>query len=351
MKLDELRKRVDRVDAELLALLNRRMELTIRAIKLKNEIEVPSREAEIISAVRSASQGVLAPDFSEQVFRALLDESKRLQSESLELIGFQGEHGAHSEAAVQRFRPTGAPIPHSEFVEVFEGVESGALDFGVVPVENSVAGNVSQVDDLLIETNLSIIGELVQPIQHCLLALPDADYRDIRVVYSHPQALSQCRGFIKRNRLEPRPFYDTAGAALMLTREKPASTAAIASPLAAQLYNLQILKENIQDIPGNSTRFVVLAKSPAEQEGNRCSIVFTTAHKPGALFKALSAFSEADINMTRIESRPVQGDPGCYAFLVDFLGSQKDPAVEKALTDIRGESETFNLLGCYNRIE
>jgi len=203
------------------------------------------------------------------------------------------------------------------------------------------------VNDLLVESDLKIVGEIKMPIHHCLLALPDTDYRDIKVVYAHPQALAQCRGFIQRNKLEARPYYDTAGAALMLANDRPKAAAAIASRLCAEIYDLDILKENIEDHESNSTRFVVLARENGVKDGDKCSVVFSTAHKAGALFSILKVFSEAKINLTRIESRPIRKDPGKFAFLLDFQGSEKDKKVSQALDEVKKETDMFKFLGCY----
>ncbi|HQT44523.1 MAG TPA: prephenate dehydratase, partial [Candidatus Micrarchaeota archaeon] len=232
--------------------------------------------------------------------------------------------------------------------DVFSAVEKGQLDFGIVPVENSIEGAVNQVNDLLVETSLQIVGEVRIPVHHCLLALPETDYRDIKVVYSHPQALAQCRGFITRNKLEPRPFYDTAGAAMMLSNERPKAAAAIASRLSAELYGLEVLKENIEDHDSNSTRFLVLAKKKSEKKGNKCSIIFSTTHKAGSLFGVLKIFSDAGINLTRIESRPIRDETKKFAFLLDFTGSDSDPKIAAVLEKVKENAPMYKFLGCYD---
>jgi len=351
MNLKELRKRIDEVDLEILALLNRRMELAVRTKKVKESLHQAKREEEVLEHVRAAARGLLQPDMAEKLFKEVISEAKRLQAQDFKLVGFQGEHGAYSELAIRKVYPGAVAIPHDDFKEVFDGVKSGSLDAGMLPVENSLGGNVTQVDDLLIETDLHITAEIILPVHHSLISLPETDYHDIRVVYSHPQALAQCQGFITRNKLEPRPYYDTAGAALMLSREKPAATAVIAASLCAELYSLEVLKENIEDHPSNSTRFLMIEAAPAKEPGDKCSIMFSTAHRPGALFCLLSAFSEAAINLTRIESKPLPGSPGHYAFLLDFMGSADDSQVKEALAKVEKEAVRFRLLGCYRRIE
>jgi prephenate dehydratase/chorismate mutase/prephenate dehydratase len=290
---------------------------------------------------------VVEPDFLEQLYTAIMGESRRTQEKGLRLIGFQGEHGAYSEVAAYSYGSTLVPIPCPSFHEVFREVDSGQLDCGIVPVENSLEGAVNEVNDLLVETGLRIIGEATIPVHHCLLALPEQDYRDLRTVYSHPQALGQCRGFIARHKLEARPFYDTAGAAIMLREQKPAATAVIASKLCADLYHLEILKENIEDNDSNRTRFVILSREASPGNGDKCSIIFSVTHRPGGLFSVLRILSDARINMTRIESRPLRNDPGSYAFFVDLEGSDRDEMVQEALEAIQKASTSYKFLGCY----
>lgn len=347
MDLKEIRKSIDATDYEIVKLLNRRMEYALRLKRLKSNVAEPNREQEVLSHVRSYSHNVVEPDFLEQLYKAIMGESRRTQEKGLRLIGFQGEHGAYSEVAAYSYGPTLVPIPCPSFHEVFREVDSGQLDCGIVPVENSLEGAVNEVNDLLVETGLRIIGEATIPVHHSLLALPEQDYRDLRTVYSHPQALGQCRGFIARHKLEARPFYDTAGAAIMLREQKPAATAVIASKLCADLYHLEILKENIEDNDSNRTRFVILSREAAPGDGDKCSIIFSVTHRPGGLFSVLRILSDASINMTRIESRPLRNDPGSYAFFVDLEGSDRDEMVQGALEAIQKASTSYKFLGCY----
>ncbi len=349
MDSKDIRNKIDSIDSDIVSLLNKRIELAVRVRRLRKESSDEKREAEVLQRVRLASRGLIDPEFTAGVFGNVIEECKKLQEKSYRLVGFQGEHGAYSEIAIKSLDSEAVTIPHAEFSEVFEGVSSGVIDLGVVPVENSLAGNVGQVDDLLAGTDLYVVGEAVIPIHHCLMTLPETDYRDIRVVYSHPQALAQCKGFLTRNKLEARPYYDTAGSAMMLAREKHAGTAVISSSFCADLYGLEILKENIEDLGSNRTRFLVLSKEPLKDGGDKCSIVFSTAHKPGALLAILGAFSESEINLTRIESRPQPGNPGMYVFLLDFIGSDRDTGVIRALERVKKDAVHFRLLGCYRR--
>lgn len=346
IEVDRLRRRIDLIDWKIIQLLNERMEIVLRVRKHKDKVFDPEREKIVLENVRQASRNLIREGFSQRLFDAIIEESKHLQEANLTLCGFQGEHGAYSEVAVLNYDRGLIPIPCREFKEVFEEVEAGTLDIGIVPVENSLEGQIAEVNDLLIETSLRIVGEITIPIHHCLLTLPETNYRELKVVYSHPQALAQCRSFIRRHRLEPRPFYDTAGAAKMLSEERPEASAVIASRLCAELYRLEIIKENIEDHPNNVTRFVALSKQEKE-EGDKCSIIFSVPHRPGALFDVLKVFSERDLNLTRIESRPERGNPGRYVFYVDFEGDSRDEQVRSAIEQVKAKTATFKLVGFY----
>lgn len=348
MTRDELRRLIDRVDAEILTLLDKRMELVVRTRKLKVQIEDKAREAEVIDRVAARARGLLFPEFAERLYRDIIAESKKQQARELVLAGFQGEHGAYSEMAVRAFMPDATPIAHEDFDDVFDGVEAGILDLGVVPVENSLAGPITQVADRLVDTPLHVVGEVKVPVHHCLLAARGTAASEVRIVYSHPQALSQCRRFLARLAAETRPYYDTAGSAMMLARERPAAAAVIASRLCAELYQLEVVEEHIEDDPSNTTRFLVLSATPgASPSGAKCSVVFATADRPGALSRVLGAFAEAGVNLTRIESRPYRAEPGRAAFFLDFQGDASDPAVEAAIERARLDTSFFRLLGCY----
>ena len=349
MDLEKIRSDIDTIDDEIVKLLSRRLEHALRLKRLKGSIVEPERERQVIEHVRACSHTVTAPEFTERLYRAIIEESIRIQNEDLRLMGFQGEHGAYSEAAALRYDQSLVPIPCAGFDEVFHQVETGQLDYGIVPVENSLEGLVTEVNDLLVETGLQVVGECSMPVHHCLLALPGQDYRELRTVYSHPQALGQCRASLSRHRLEARPFYDTAGAAIMLTEQRPAGAAVIASRLCADLYNLEILHEHMEDNESNETRFLILSREAGRVEGDKCSIVFSVAHRPGGLFAVLKVLSDAAINMTRIESRPHRLDPGSYAFFLDFEGSDRDKRVGAALDEIRERCTGFKFLGCYRR--
>jgi len=273
----------------------------------------------------------------------ILSESKNLQQQDFHLIAFQGEHGAFGEVASLAWDSSLISVACPEFAEIFEGVQSGLYNYGIVPVENRLGGVVGLVNQLFIQNDVHVVGAIELPIHLCLLVLPETDHREIRVVYSHSQALAQCRQFLARNKLEPVQYHGTAGAAKMLAET------AIASKLSAALYNLEIIKEDIEDSHRNITRFLVISNRENKEGGDKCSIVFSTAHKAGTLFKVLEVFAKASINLTRIESMPTHS--GDYVFFVDFMGSKKDEKIVKALKAVEALTSSYRLMGCYKEIK
>jgi prephenate dehydratase/chorismate mutase/prephenate dehydratase len=249
--------------------------------------------------------------------------------------------------ALDRWDPTLVPVACRGFAEVFDGVASGAVDRGVVPVENTLGGAVNEVTDLLIETPLSIVGEVRLPLRQCLMALPGTALADIRSVRSHPQALLQCRGFLARHGITPDPYHDTAGAARWLMFDGTRGVGAIASPLAARLYGLEIVAEDIADHHANETRFVVISRQLHTGPADKGSIVLTTEDRSGALMQALGAFADHCVNLSRIESRPIAGRRGSYTFLIDFAGDPADDDVARALSALGAQGVSYKVLGFY----
>lgn len=345
MTLDDLRLDIDKIDARILSLLGERMEKALLTKKFKTGIEDSSREKIVFDKIRRSSHGLLKAEFSADLYSLIISESKRLQAAGFKTIGFQGEHGAYSEIAARTLMPQSAAIPCAEFGDVFDRVNAGQLDYGIVPVENSLGGIVGPVNSILINTDLKIIASVDMSIRHCLLCAPGADHRELRHVWSHPQALAQCKNFIARNRLEAVNYYDTAGAAKTLAETRPQGVAVIAGKFCAELYGLEIIKEDIQDSAHNRTRFFALAARDENGEGDKCSAVFTAGDKAGSLFAVLKVFADASINLTRIESVPDK--PDTYAIFIDFDGSIKDAKVAAAVEKVSRFAEGFRVLGCY----
>lgn len=275
--------------------------------------------------------------------------NKKSQDKKLQSVGFQGEHGAYSEAAAKAYNPRLAPIPCTGFIDVFAGIENNTFDLGILPVENSLEGAVTEVNDLLINYDkpFQIVGEIRLSIAHSLLTLKETEFEEIKFVYSHPQAIAQCRGFISRNKLEPHQYYDTAGAAKMLSLFRPGAAAVIANTNCAGIYDLKVVREGIQDEEVNFTRFLIISKEDNKNAGNKCSITFSTRHHAGALHEILGYFAAAGINLTRIESRPIKKDPGKYAFLLDFTCSIEDAILHNILDRVKEKCVTYKFLGAY----
>jgi prephenate dehydratase len=266
-------------------------------------------------------------------------------------VAFQGERGAYSEAAaLEYFGNSIEPIPCPSFDEVFEKVEGGTVERGIVPVENSLGGSIHRNYDLFMRHQLHLIGEKIFRVRHCLIGLPGAAIGDITLVMSHPQALAQCEHTITRLGIQREVVYDTAGAVKMLKESGRRDHAAIASRRAAEVYEMQILAEGVEDDEANYTRFVVLAREPIEpQSPAKTSIVFTLKNQPGALFKALSVFALRDLDLAKIESRPLAGTPWNYLFYLDFVGSATDEAARRALDHLSEYATTLRVLGSYTR--
>jgi prephenate dehydratase len=263
-------------------------------------------------------------------------------------IAFQGEPGAYSEQAVFNYFGDVETQPCESFEAVFDAVVSGLCDAGLIPIENSLAGSIHQNYDLLLRHDLHIVGEYPLRVQHCLIALPGVTKSEIKKVISHPQALGQCAAYLRGLGVKTESVYDTAGSVKMLRETGARDLAAIASRRAAQIYEMQIIEEGIEDNAENYTRFLGISKSIVRPEGEaKTSIVFTLKNQPGALFKALSVFALRDIDLTKIESRPIEGRPWEYSFYLDVSGDQQEPKLERALAHLGEMTESIRVLGSY----
>ena len=265
-------------------------------------------------------------------------------------VAFQGEPGAYSEQAVFNYFGTVETKPCESFDIVFDSVVSGECEQGLIPIENSLAGSIHQNYDLLLRHDLHIVGEHLLRVQHCLIALPGIKKDEIKRAISHPQALGQCAAYLRNLGIKPETVYDTAGSVKMLKASGERTTAAIASRRAAELYEMEILEEGIEDNPENYTRFLAISKKAVEPSGEaKTSIVFTLKNQPGSLFKAMSVFALRDIDLTKIESRPLQGKPWEYLFYIDLIGAAQDEAVRKALDHLSEYALMVRVLGSYPR--
>jgi prephenate dehydratase len=266
-------------------------------------------------------------------------------------IAYQGEPGAYSEAAAMRLQPDARTLPQPTFERVFESVLSGHASHGILPIENSVAGSIHRNYDLLVEHELPIVGEVELAVVHNLVALPGVREEEIRRVFSHPQALAQCERFLRSlSGVELVATYDTAGSAMMIRDQGLRDAAAVASARAAEVFGLATLRASIQDFEANITRFVVISRSNVPMgTPNKTSIVFALPNTPGSLFKALSVFALRDVDLTKLESRPIAGRPWEYMFYVDLAVAREDPACVRALMHLSEFARWLRTLGTYQR--
>ena len=266
-------------------------------------------------------------------------------------VAFQGEPGAFSEEASFGYFKSPETIPCESFDAVFEAVAAGNCEYGLIPIENSLAGSIHQNYDLLLRNELHIVGEYFLRVRLCLIAFPGVKKSDIRHILSHPQPLGQSAGYLRKMKgVTTEPVYDTAGSVKLLRVSGERTTAAIASRRAAEIYGMQILQESIEDNPENYTRFLVIAPTPVVPTGEaKTSIVFTLKNLPGALFKALSVFALREIDLTKIESRPLAGKPWEYLFYIDFIGTVQDQPVQRALDHLGEYALMLRVFGSYVR--
>ncbi|HEX8995710.1 MAG TPA: prephenate dehydratase [Ktedonobacterales bacterium] len=267
-------------------------------------------------------------------------------------IAFQGEPGAYGEEAVIRYYgPEVKPLPKATFADVFAAVTSGAADGGLTPIENSQAGSINEVYDLLRHSGLHVVGELCLPVNHRLLALPGQRLSDIHRVLSHPQALAQSDAYLRSLGVEIVAAYDTAGSAKMIREQQLRGVAAVASARAGEIYGLETLASDIQTIRDNYTRFVALSREPGPPPTgeSKTMLLLATEHAPGALYHALGAFAERGVNLLKLESRPSREKPWEYVFYLDISGSPQQPAVADAISALARTATFTQVFGSFAR--
>ncbi|MCK4641100.1 MAG: prephenate dehydratase [Candidatus Marinimicrobia bacterium] len=265
-------------------------------------------------------------------------------------VAFQGTHYAFSEIAARQFFGSEIQtVPCRSFADVFSSVQNGDSDFGILPVENSLTGSIYQNLDLFLESTVSITGETSIRVEQHLIANPGVKIADIKIVYSHPQALEQCRNFLaSMPHIETIASYDTAGSVKDIRDKQMLHAAAIASRQAAKDYNMQIIREEIEDIPENYTRFYIISKAAQTfNNADKTSIVFSMKNIPGALFKSLSVFALRDIDLLKIESRPLRGKPWEYFFYLDFAGNMQEERCRNAIRHLEEITSFLKVLGSY----
>jgi chorismate mutase/prephenate dehydratase len=349
MSLDEHRKRIDEIDAEVVRALNERAGHVMEIGKLKKvadaEVYVPVREKQVFEKVCGLNEGPMPDEALRAIYREIMSASISLERDVR--VAYYGPESTFThQAARSRFGSSVNYLPCLEIGDVFAAVQKRSADYGVVPIENSTEGQVNPTLDELTKTSLKIYAEICLPIRHHLMS--SGPWEDVVRVYSHPQILGQCRHWLAENlpKAELIPAASSARSASLASGE--AGSAAIASELAAELNQLQILRDNIQDEAGNMTRFLVLSRSIGQQTGHdKTSVVFKIGHKSGALYDALSPFHLAQLNMTKIESRPSRLKAWEYWFFVDFEGHIDEDRVKTALEELNGHCELLTVLGSY----
>ena len=370
----DLRGQLDEIDAQIVELYEKRMDLCrqVAEYKIENGKKVfdKAREEEKLRKVKSLTHDEFNSRGIEELFEQIMSISRKLQyrilSEhgsmlKLPFIGvdkldigkarvvFQGAEGAYSQAAmVQYFGEQVNSFHVDTFRDAMIAIDEGSADFAVLPIENSTAGVVSEIYDLLVEFENYIVGEQIIKIEHCLMAVPGTKMEDIKTVYSHPQSLMQSARFLKDYNWQQISMQNNAFAARKVAQDKDKEKAAIASAYAAELYGLEVLKRGVNQSSTNSTRFIIVTNQKIFLENaGKVSICFEVPHESGALYHMLSHFIYNNLNMNRIESRPIEGRNWEYRFFIDFDGNLSDSSVKNALRGLREEARNMKILGNY----
>ncbi len=348
--IESLRARLDEVSVKILRMLNLRASIASEIGRLKHTdgtlVYQPGREREVIERLIAENQGPLTSEHIDHIYTEIISACRGL--EQTPRVAFLGPAHTYShEASRARFGASVDFVPLPSFAAVFQAIENGRADFGVVPVENTTEGQVGLTLDLLIDTPLVIIGEIMQPVRHALLSR-DGDRSKIRRILSHQQSLGQCRNFLSTDfpQVETEAVVSNALAA-QRAAEDP-SLGAIASRAAGAAYGLRVIAENIQDIASNTTRFLVMAAKPVDRTArDKTTALFAVADRVGALNQALGVFARNGINISKIESRPMRSRPWEYLFFVDLAGNRDDPKLKRALDALSRKALFLKVLGSY----
>ncbi len=359
--LDELRYEIDNIDREMVKLFEKRMDIVADVAKYKIDKGLPIlnslREGQVVEKnIDYLKNKDLSPYLKEFYIR-LMDISKDYQrvkidkSKSNINVCFQGTTGSFSEEALfEYFGDKTRAYPVKEFEDVFKRLKDEDIQYGVLPIENSSTGAINEVYDLLRKYGLYVVGNMTLRINHNLMAIDGTGLEDIKTVYSHPQAFEQSSKFLKDKNLELIPYYNTAVSAELVKEKQSKTIAAIGSKKAAEANGLKIIKSNINNNDSNYTRFIIIARTLEYSDANDAiSIVFSSPNKVGALYDSLNIFKRHNLNMIRIESRPIVGKPWEYFFYVDFEGDINNDHVKEAIAHIKDNSNYFKLLGNYKK--
>jgi len=352
MNLEKLRKQIDKLDDELIGLLNERIKIALEIGKTKKEqngeIYAPAREKAVFERIAKLNKGPLPEESARAVYREIMSAALAIESDLK--IAYLGPPATFThQAARQKFGASVDYHPVGSIADVFSAVENGTADYGVVPIENSTEGAVTHTFDQFTSTSLKICAEVYLPISLCLLA--SVPKEKITRICSKQEAIGQCRKWLSSN-LSGIEFDAVNSTALAAEMAVESDCAAVASQLAAELYGLEIVAENIQDVSGNTTRFLVIGKTHGEPTSeDKTSIYFGIKDEVGALHDALDTLKANDINMTKIESRPSKNKAWEYYFFVDFEGHADDPHVKEALEELGKHCAVLNVLGSYPKAD
>lgn len=351
MKLMNLRRKIDRIDTQIVEALNERAKIALAIGKAKNiydaPIYVPAREKQVLNYIKTISKGPLPQKALEGIYREIMSASIALEKPLQ--VAYLGSEGSNSYlAAIYKFGSQVHYVGCRTIDEVFKSVENGESDLAVVPIENSVEGVVTTTADRLVSSYLEICAEVTIKIAYCLVA--KCPLEKIKKIYSHPQAFAQCYQWLCEHmplsRIEKVDMLSTTDGAKKVLKEKNA--AAIVAPECAKLYKLPVIEEHIQDMGHNATRFLIVGKTSAEKTGkDKTSIVFSVKNTVGALYHMLLPFAKYKVNMTRIESRPMKKKAWDYYFFIDIEGHREDLCVKKALASIEKKCQFLRILGSY----
>ena len=353
--LKKLRGRIDHVDHSLLALLTQRAHLVkqIGQIKEKNgqAVFAPGREQALLARLKAQNKGPLSNEAVENLFREVVHACRNLQKRMA--VSYFGPEASFSHAAaIKSFGRNAVLVPARTISEVFAEVAKGRADFGVVPIENSTGGGVYHTLDMFIESPLSICAERELPVHHYLLGRSVRSIEKVKTLFSHYQALAQCRNWVDSHMPLARVIESTSTAEAAKQAARTPGTAAIASQLAAEQYGLHVLAPRIEDAAQNYTRFLVVGTAEPQPTGrDKTSIMFSIKDRPGALFDMLVPFKKHKLNLTKIESRPTRQRAWEYIFFVDFIGHRSEPRVQKALAQLERSCVFLKILGSYPRSE
>lgn len=350
--IQAFRAEIDRLDDEILRLLNERSKQVIEIGKLKKQagadahLHTPAREAEIVERLTSRNPGPFPNEAIRPVYREIMSAS--LSLEGMQKVAYLGPPATFTHlAAIQKFGSSAQYLPVNGIKDVFDEVERGRANFGVVPIENSTEGVVNHTLDMFIDSNLLIYGEVLQEVSHHLLSR-SGRIEDVKKIYSHPHAIAQCRHWLESNLPQvPLAEVPSTARAAELCGSEP-SAAAIASELAAELYGLKVVKARIEDNINNVTRFLILSKKAPERTGkDKTSVMLSVKDRVGALYDLIRPFASHGLNLTKIESRPSRRKAWEYIFFVDLEGYAEEERVKKALEEVKGRCLFFKVLGSY----